>query len=239
RKMSDPDSATELRIGYRIDHLAGVMFVMVTFVGTLIHIFSVGYMSEELRQTVEDHEVHTDHGHLHRQGRFGRFFLFLSLFCFSMLNLVLADNLFQVFVSWELVGICSYLLIGFYFERSSAANAANKAFITNRIGDAGFIIGLMIFWTYFGTFSFDAPFRRVRCPESDGHGRPALAGQIVKAEPVSSEQKPARGEGPTLRILPSGAPVSFSTHAVIVPRDTSGHFHSVDPDGVQHRNQEI
>src|SRR6266568_974041 len=68
-------------------------------------------------------------------------------FCFSMLNLVLADNLFQVFLSWELVGICSYLLIGFYYERTSAANAANKAFITNRIGDAGFIIGLLILWT--------------------------------------------------------------------------------------------
>ena len=74
--------------------------------------------------------------------------MFLSLFCFSMLNLVLADNLFQVFVSWELVGICSYLLIGFYYERQSASNAANKAFITNRVGDAGFIIGLLILWTY-------------------------------------------------------------------------------------------
>ena len=74
--------------------------------------------------------------------------MYLSLFCFSMLNLVLADNLFQVFVSWELVGICSYLLIGFYFERQSASNAANKAFITNRVGDAGFIIGLLILWTY-------------------------------------------------------------------------------------------
>jgi len=83
-------------------------------------------------------------GHLHRRGRFGTFFMYLSLFCSPMLNLILADNLFQIFVSWELVGICSYLLIGFYHERMSASNAANKAFITNRVGDAGFIIGMLI-----------------------------------------------------------------------------------------------
>ena len=82
-----------------------------------------------------------------------------------MLNLVLADNLFQVFVSWELVGICSYLLIGFYYERPSAANAANKAFITNRVGDAGFIIGLLIVWTYVGTLNFQEIFERIRCPD--------------------------------------------------------------------------
>src|SRR5207248_3543143 len=120
-----------------------------------IHLFSVGYMREELNPVVEDHEVHTEEGHLHRRGRFGRFFLFLSLFCFSMLNLVLADNLFQVFLSWELVGICSYLLVGFYYERRSASNAAIKAFVTNRVGDAGFIIGLLILWTYFGTLTFN------------------------------------------------------------------------------------
>src|SRR5262245_11367192 len=122
---------TRLSVGYRIDALNGVMFVMVTFVATLIHLFSIGYMGEETEKSVEDHQVHVEDGHHRRRGRFGRFFLFLSLFCFSMLNLILADNLFQVFVSWELVGICSYLLIGFYFERQSASNAANKAFITN------------------------------------------------------------------------------------------------------------
>ena len=107
--------------------------------------------------------------------------MYLSLFCFSMLNLVLADNLFQVFVSWELVGICSYLLVGFYFERQSASNAANKAFITNRVGDAGFIIGLLILWTYVGTFNFEDIFRQVRAP--DGATRTAslaLGGQIVR-----------------------------------------------------------
>ncbi len=68
------------------------MFVMVTFIATLIHLFSMGYMADELQPEVEDHQVHTAHGHLHRRGRFGRFFMYLSLFCFSMLNLLLADN---------------------------------------------------------------------------------------------------------------------------------------------------
>jgi NADH-quinone oxidoreductase subunit L len=153
--------ATRLTLGYYIDSLSAVMFLMVTFIATLIHIFSIGYMSDELQPIVEDHQVHTDEGHLHRRGRFGRFFLFLSLFCFSMLNLILADNLFQVFLSWELVGICSYLLIGFYYERRSASNAAIKAFVTNRIGDAGFIIGLLILWSYLGTFTFVDIFHKI------------------------------------------------------------------------------
>ena len=89
-----------------------------------------------------------------------------------MLNLVLADNLFQVFISWELVGICSYLLIGFYYERRSASNAAIKAFVINRIGDAGFIIGLLIIWTYVGTFNFEGIFKQIRSPE----------GRIVKSK---------------------------------------------------------
>jgi NADH-quinone oxidoreductase subunit L len=176
----DPHRASELRVGYYIDHLSAIMFVMVTFIATLIHIFSIGYMSDELQQTVEDHQVHSDHGHYHRRGRFGRFFLFLSLFCFSMLNLILADNLFQVFVSWELVGVCSYLLIGFYYERTSAANAANKAFITNRVGDAGFIIGLLIVWTYMGTLNFQEIFARVRCPDQIEGTKQSLGGQIVR-----------------------------------------------------------
>src|SRR5262249_2367550 len=147
-RLPDPERGTRLTLGFRIDTLAAIMFLMITLVGTLIHVFSIGYMGDELDRTVTDHQVHVGGHHLHRRGRYGRFFMFLSLFCFSMLNLVLADNLFQVFVSWELVGICSYLLIGFYYERTSASNAANKAFITNRIGDAGFILGMLILWTY-------------------------------------------------------------------------------------------
>jgi NADH-quinone oxidoreductase subunit L len=120
--------AVELTLGYRVDSLTGIMFLMVTFIATLIHLFSIGYMSEELQPVVEDHQVHTEDGPLQRRGRFGRFFLFLSLFCFSMLNLVLADNLFQVFVSWELVGLCSYLLIGFYYERRTASSRGIRSF---------------------------------------------------------------------------------------------------------------
>jgi NADH-quinone oxidoreductase subunit L len=111
-------------------------------------------MSDELTEQYEDHQVHVRHGHFHRPGRFYRFFAFLSLFCFSMLGLVLAGNIFMVFVFWELVGVCSYFLIGFYIERKSASTAANKAFIMNRVGDFGFLIGLMILWTHFGTFQF-------------------------------------------------------------------------------------
>ena len=93
---------------------------------------------------------------VHRRGRFCRFFQYLSLFCFSMLGLVIAGNVAMVFVFWELVGICSYLLIGFWHERKSASNAANKAFIVNRVGDFGMIVGLMAVWAGMGTFNFAA-----------------------------------------------------------------------------------
>ena len=145
----------QLSIDYYIDSLTLVMFTMVTFIATCIHLFAIGYMSEELTEEYVDHHAHLRNGHhVHRPGRFYRFFAFLSLFCFSMLGLVIAGNIFQVFIFWELVGICSFLLIGFYTERKSASNAANKAFIMNRVGDFGFLIGLMVVWTYFGTFQF-------------------------------------------------------------------------------------
>jgi NADH-quinone oxidoreductase subunit L len=189
--LSDSAHGTALQLGYKIDSLSALMFVMVTFIASLIHLFSIGYMSEELQPEVEDHQVHTRYGHLQRRGRFGRFFMYLSLFCFSMLNLVLADNLFQVFLSWELVGICSYLLVGFYFERQSASNAANKAFITNRIGDAGFILGLLILWTSLGTFNFDEIFHRVRAPLTDAHGAVSMAGRIVRGNLHTSDTNAA------------------------------------------------
>jgi NADH-quinone oxidoreductase subunit L len=142
-------------LDYYIDSLTLVMFMMVTLIATCIHIFAIGYMSDELTDDYVDHQVHTaEGGHLHRPGRYYRFFAYMSLFCFSMLGLVLAGNIFQVFVFWELVGICSYFLIGFYVERRSASTAANKAFIMNRVGDFGFLIGLMVLWTWFGTFQF-------------------------------------------------------------------------------------
>ena len=114
----------------------------------------MGYMHEEEHE-VTDHEVTlADGSHLKRRGRYAVFFQYMSLFCFSMLGLVLAGNVAMVFVFWELVGICSYFLIGFYIERKSASNAANKAFIVNRVGDFGMIIGLMALWTGLGTFAF-------------------------------------------------------------------------------------
>ncbi len=144
-----------LAMEYYIDSLTILMFVMVTLIATCIHVFAIGYMSDELTDEYVDHHAHLRDGHhVHRPGRFYRFFSYLSLFCFSMLGIVIAGNIFQVFVFWELVGISSYLLIGFYVERKTANVAANKAFIMNRVGDFGFLIGLMVIWTYFGTFSF-------------------------------------------------------------------------------------
>ena len=116
-----PFGSLRLAIDYYIDSLTLVMFTMVTLIASLIHLFAIGYMSDELTDDHEDHQVHTSHGHLHRPGRFHRFFAFMSLFSFSMLGLVLAGNIFMVFIFWELVGVCSYFLIGFYTERKSAS----------------------------------------------------------------------------------------------------------------------
>ena len=120
--------------GYLLDPLSCVMVIVVTFVGFLIHVYSIGYMAHE--------------------GGYYRFFGYLNLFMFSMLTLVLANNLLLLFVGWEGVGLCSYLLIGFYFLKKSAADAGKKAFIVNRIGDAGFLLGLLLVATTFGTVRF-------------------------------------------------------------------------------------
>ena len=113
--------------------------------------------------------------YLHRAGRFHRFFQYMSLFCFSMLGIVIAGNIAMVFVFWELVGICSYFLIGFYIERHSASTAANKAFIVNRVGDFGMIIGLMALFAALGTFSFGDW-------DDDGQTRPGIFSQIHPIE---------------------------------------------------------
>jgi NADH-quinone oxidoreductase subunit L len=162
-----------LSIGWYIDTLTVLMFVVVTFIATCIHVYASGYMHDELHE-VTDHEVRlAAGGHLHRPGRFPRFFQALSLFCFSMLGLVIAGNLAMVFVFWELVGICSWFLIGFYYERPSASTAANKAFIVNRIGDFGMLIGLMALWGALGTLHFaDGPGQAGA--GGDGQTRPGL-----------------------------------------------------------------
>ena len=121
-------------VGFHLDPLSAVMMLVVTGVGFLIHVYSIGYMA-------------------HEEGYY-RFFGYLNLFMFSMLTLVLADNYLMMFIGWEGVGLCSYLLIGFYFVKKSASDAGKKAFIVNRIGDAGFLLGVMLMAVTFGTLNF-------------------------------------------------------------------------------------
>src|SRR5689334_13072768 len=122
--------------GFRLDPLSGMMILIVTGIGTLIHVYSTAYMADEPR------------------GGVARFFCYLNLFCFFMLMLVLGNNFLVMFVGWEGVGLCSYLLIGYWYEKKSASDAGKKAFITNRIGDWGFVLGIfLIYWT-FGTLNF-------------------------------------------------------------------------------------
>jgi len=120
--------------GLKLDRLSLMMMLIVTGVGGAIHIYSFGYM-------------HEDRG-------FSRFFACLSLFTFSMLGIVLANNFIELFIFWELVGVSSYLLIGFWFEKPSAADAAKKAFFTNRLGDFGFLLGILVVWTALGSLNF-------------------------------------------------------------------------------------
>jgi len=122
------------QVGFLLDPLSSIWLLFVTGVGTLIHIYSTGYMAHE--------------------GGYYRFFGYLNLFMFSMLTLILGNNYAQMFVGWEGVGLCSYLLIGFYFHRKSASDAANKAFIVNRIGDAGFLLGMFTIAWYLGSVRF-------------------------------------------------------------------------------------
>src|SRR3990170_3054341 len=119
----------------RWDPLSALMTLVVTGVGALIHLYSIGYM--------------------HGDPRYWTFFTYLNLFVASMLILVLANNFAVLFVGWELVGLCSYLLISFWFEKETAAAAGKKAFVVNRVGDVGFIVALMLVFSHFGTLSFD------------------------------------------------------------------------------------
>jgi NADH-quinone oxidoreductase subunit L len=127
-------AAFQADAGFLLDPLSSIWLLFVTGVGMLIHIYSTGYMAHE--------------------GGYYRFFGYLNLFMFSMLTLILANNYVLMFVGWEGVGLCSYLLIGFYFHRKSASDAAAKAFIVNRIGDAGFLLGMFFIAWYFGSLRF-------------------------------------------------------------------------------------
>ena len=164
-----------LAVGYYIDALTVAMFAMVTLVATCIHVYSFGYMHDELHEVTDALAPLSSGQPLRRPGRFCRFYQYLSLFCFSMLGLVIAGNVLMVFMFWELVGICSYLLIGFYRERPSASNAANKAFIVNRVGDFGMIVGLMALWGGLGTLAFGDTV------DEGGRLRPGIFSQVRPA----------------------------------------------------------
>jgi len=128
----------DIEVGIMIDNLAAVMLVVVTLISALVHFFSMGYMKGDVR--------------------YSRYFATLGLFSFSMLGIVITNSLLLMYVFWELVGISSYLLIGHWYEKKSASNAANKAFIVNRIGDFGMFLGIMILFISFATFSFEGIF---------------------------------------------------------------------------------
>ena len=137
-------------VALRLDTLTCIMLTMVTFISLLVAIYSVGYM-------------HADRG-------YWRFFAYIALFVFSMTMLVSVSNFLLLFVFWEAVGVCSYLLIGFWYEKPSAAAAGMKAFLVNRVGDFGFMLGVFLIWTTYGTLNY--------------HDTP-LAGTVVVREDVS------------------------------------------------------
>ncbi len=148
----------QVDVNYLIDGLTIVLFLIVCLISTCVAAFARAYLADELTEEYIDHDVHTAAGGVvARPGRQHQFFALLMLFCFAMLGIVLAGNLLQVFLFWELVGLASYLLIGFYRERPVANAAAMKAFLMNRVGDVGFLIGLFCIWQLCGTWQFDGP----------------------------------------------------------------------------------
>ena len=138
-----------------VDPLSVLMMLIITGVGGLIHLYSTGYMAADKN--------------------YPRFFTYLNLFVFFMLLLVMANNLLLLFVGWEGVGLCSYLLIGYFYEKKSAGDAAKKAFIVNRIGDVGVLIGMFLLFHYFGTLDFLHGHGR-RHGDPAGRAEPAGAG---------------------------------------------------------------
>lgn len=128
-----------IRLGFLLDPISAMMLVVITTISFMVHLYSMGYM--------RDHHGVYEHG-------FQRFYAFLSLFSFSMLGLVVATNIFQMYIFWELVGASSYLLIGFYYTKPTAVSASKKAFIVTRFADLGFLVGILILSYYTGTFNF-------------------------------------------------------------------------------------
>jgi NADH-quinone oxidoreductase subunit L len=178
--------------GLKLDALSMMMLLVVTGVGGAIHIYSFGYM-------------HADRG-------FSRYFACLSLFTFSMLGIVLANNFIQLFISWELVGVSSYLLIGHWFERPSAGDAAKKAFITNRLGDFGFLLGILMVWGLLGSLNFTALENKLTADPAALGGMASIAALLLFCGAVGKSAQfplhvwlPDAMEGPT--------PVSALIHA--------------------------
>ena len=170
-----------VQLGWVLDPLAAIMLVMVTLVGTLIFIYSVGYMAHD--------------------ENFTRFFCFLSLFAAAMLGLVIANSLLLFFICWELVGLASYLLIGFWFHKPSAAAAAKKAFITTRIGDLGFLLGIVWLYAQTGTLLF----------YNQGFPTTIIFRRRVSARPPCSWISPRRRTGRRVASTPIAAPQRIPT----------------------------
>ena len=133
--------AFRIELGFLIDNITIVMLLVVALISTMTHVFSIKYMAGDIR--------------------YSRYYAYLGLFTFSMNGIVLANNLFSLYIFWELVGVSSYLLIGHWFEKDSAADAGKKAFLTNRVGDIGFFIGVMLIFTALGTFNYGEIFQGV------------------------------------------------------------------------------
>ena len=182
----------QVDFGLRLDPLSMLMMLVVTGVASLIHIYSWGYMRE-------------DPG-------FSRYFAFLSLFTFSMLGIVLANNFLQLFIFWELVGVSSYLLIGFWVERPAAADAGKKAFITNRLGDFGFLLGILTVWSVMGSLNFKVIAEKLASDPSALGATATIAGLLIFCGAIGKSAQfplhvwlPDAMEGPT--------PVSALIHA--------------------------
>lgn len=137
----------DLSFSFILDHISAIMLLVVTIVSTMVHFYSIWYMEEDLG--------------------FNRFFTYLSLFVFSMLVLILADNFAVLFIGWEGVGVCSYLLIGFFYKKIKAPKAANEAFILNRIGDMGLMIAMFLIYWNIGTLNFDLVFKTISLIDKD------------------------------------------------------------------------
>jgi NADH-quinone oxidoreductase subunit L len=210
---SDGQHATMLGLGFHIDGLAAVLFVLVALLSFLIHLYSLEYLKDELKEEIPDETVHQEFGTYKRRGRFSHYYLFLSLFTFAMLHLVIADNLFQVFLSWQLVALCAYLFTGFWYERPTAAEAATKVFLLNRAGDVALVAGIALLWSGLGTLSFQDMAARVRAPLQDRNGLVTPGGQFVYAD-VDEEGRvraaePGQGTG-LLVLLPTARPETFA-----------------------------